>query len=362
MEINEVTGRKVLELIADSLYTRHSEGAFCRLSNGHIAYVYSRFTGSSHDDAPSHIALSVSADEGETWSEPEKILDPADFNTHNIMSVSLIELQDGGIGLFFGSRQTPSVGYKHLLRSYDDLKTFQDETICSLADRPGYYVLNNDRVVRLRSGRLVMPVAFHRGGYSKHNPGSVYFENRGVLSFRLSDDDGNTWRESTDVVYPPFTRTRSGLQEPGVIECMNGVLWAFARTDQMHQYECFSFDGGEHWTAAQPSRFTGCNAPLQIKRAPQDQSLIAVWNPIPNYNGRTIYPGFAGRTPIVYARSYDDGLTWSEPFVLDGRPDSGYCYPAIFFTNDHSMLVSYCSGSMKEGDCLSNTTVRKVAL
>ncbi len=362
MKNQQPAGEKVLELIADKTYTRHSEGAFARLSDGRIAFVYSRFTGSSQDDAPSHIAMTCSSDEGKTWSEGRKVLDPAAFDSHNIMSVSLLELQDGSHGLIFGSRKTPTIIETHLLRTRDDFKTFYERNSCSVADRPGYYVLNNDRVVRLQSGRLVMPVAFHRGGYMRHQEGSIYFEFRAVLAFRLSDDDGRSWRESKDIVFAPFTRTRSGLQEPGVVELQNGVLWAFARTDQLVQYECFSLDGGEHWTQAQPSRFTGCNSPMQIKRMPGSNDLVAVWNPVPNYNGRVLVPGNGGRTPIVFARSADDGQTWTEPTVLDGREDSGYCYPGLFFTRDGHMLVSYCSGSTQQENCLANTTIRKVRL
>ena len=248
-----------------------------------------------------------------------------------------------------------------LARSNDECKSWYKVTNCSLPDRPGNYVLNNDRVIRTSTGRLIMPTAFHRGGDSwggeKH-----YFDFAGSLCFKLSDDEGETWFESPDVVHPPFV-SRHGLQEPGVVELENGVLWAYTRTVMMFQYQCFSFDNGMHWTQAQPSRFTSPCSPLHIKRNPFDRSLVAVWNPIPNYNGRIPNERISsGRTPIVYAISRDDGTSWSDPIVIEGREDCGYCYPAIFFTDDRCMLVAYISGDPKEGSLMANTTIRKIEL
>lgn len=350
-------GEAVLRLQADDQYTRHSEGAFIRLQDGRIMYAYSRFIEGVHDDSPSHIAACYSADEGKTWTEPCKILDSAAFGTHNIMSVSLMRMQNQDLGLFFCARIAPQNTVIYLARSKDEGKTFYETKTCTLKDRPGYYVLNNDRVIRLKSGRIVMPVAFHRGGYDTAHPGSVYFEWRSYLIFYISDDDGNSWRESADIIFPPFTRTRSGLQEPGIIELRPGIIYGYARTDKMYQYEFYSFDGGEHWTQAEISAFTSPNSPLHMKRSLDGQSILAVWNPIPNYNGRKIYPGFGGRTPLVCAKSTDDGISWSEPLAIEGRKDSGYCYPAIYFTADGYVLISYCSGTQESGDCLADSTI-----
>ena len=361
MDLTKNAGHVVMDMRADKVYTRHSEGAFLRMDDGSILYAYSRFTGSADDCAPSDIVGRWSYDEGETWSEAKTLLRAADYGTHNIMSVSLLRMENGDVGLFFGSRQKQNVSFHHLARSNDECKTFYQTTVCSMQDRPGIYVLNNDRIARLKSGRLVMPLAFHRGGDTWGGQ-TWYFDLAGVLCFLLSDDDGKTWHEAPDTVHPPFV-SRNGLQEPGVIELENGVLWAWARTDMSYQYECFSFDGGEHWTQVQPSRFTSPRSPMQVKRNPKDGALIAVWNPIPSYNGRKEYDGFFdGRTPIVYAKSTDDGRTWSEPVVIEGREDSGYCYPCIFFTEDDSILVGYCSGGPEERDCLASSTVRKISL
>ena len=324
----------------NKIYTRHSEGAFLRLKDGRILFVYSRFRENSSDDAPSDLVASFSADEGESWSEPVEIISAQrDYGVRNIMSVSLMRMQNGDVGLFYIVKATPSRNRIMLSRSNDEGKTFYRHTDCVPPERQSYYVLNNDRVIRLKSGRLVMPLAYHRGGYDQD--AKPFFDGSATACFLLSDDDGETWRESRDTVFPPFHTTRSGLQEPGVVELNSGVVWAYFRTDQFRHYEAFSMNGGETWTKAQPSRFSGPNSPITIQRI--DGAFYAVWNPVPVYNGRARgeHASYGGRTPLVMAVS-PDGFSWPEiPSLVGNDPHCAYCYPSLFKTADGCMLVAY---------------------
>ena len=344
----------------DEVYTRHSEGAFLRMKDGGIYFAYSRFTGSDNDAAPSDLVAMVSYDEGETWTEPEVVIRAAEHDTKNIMSVSLMRMANGDLGLFYIVKATKTVNRIVLARSADEGKTFCKKTVCTLSNREGYYVLNNDRVERLMSGRLIMPLAYHRGGHDES--GTAYFDGRAFDCFLYSDDDGETWSESRETVFLPFTHTKTGLQEPGIVELKNGVLWGYARTDQMVQYEFFSMDEGNTWTSAQASRFTSPPSPMKIKRHPETGDLYAVWNPIPNYNGRYTSKAGWGRTPLVWAVSKDDGKTWSAPQEIEGHPEHGYCYPAIFFTADNAMLIAYCAGGPADRICLARLTIQKVCI
>jgi len=359
--IGEKKNHIVASFGPDAVYTRHSEGAFLRLKDGQILFVYSRFTGSSGDDAPCDLVAVKSADEGETWSEAEVIISASMYRTKNVMSVSLMRMENGDLGLFYIVKQSPTVNRVMLSRSADEGKTFYKHVECTLSDRAGYYVLNNDRAERLSNGRILLPLAFHRGNFEDGGK-KGYFDGRGFTCFLYSDDDGETWQESADTAYPQFAHSGTGLQETGGIEKQNGVLWAYSRTDQMYQYEYFSMDNGEHWTIPQASRFTSPASPMKIKRNPFTQELVAVWNPIPNYNGRSLTPAGWGRTPIVYAVSADDGNTWSEYKVIEDNKEHGYCYPAVFFTDDNAMLTGYCSGGPADGICLARVTIQKIWL
>ncbi len=351
----------VLSLGPDKQHKRHSEGDFLRLNDGRILFVYSRFGKGNGDDSPSDLAAIWSDDEGETWTEPVTILEAAEFGTHNIMSVSLLRMQNGDVGLFYLAKIAPDDNRIYLSRSNDEGETWYRHVECTLSDRPAYYVMNNDRVERLSTGRIILPLAYHRGAYSERT-NSGYWDGRASAMFLYSDDDGETWQESADTVFPPFTGTSTGLQEPGVAELANGVLWGYARTDQLCQYEFFSFDGGVHWTAAQPSQFSSPTSPMKIARNPETGLLYAVWNPVPNYNGRKSHSNSWGRTPLVWACSRDEGESWLGINVIEDNEKCGYCYPAVFFTDDGAMLVAYCAGLPKDHNCLSRLNIMKIIL
>jgi len=375
----------VLSFAPDKTHPRHSEGSFIRLNDGKILFIYSRFNQGDHDDSPSDLVAITSADEGETWSEPVVTLPASRHGTSNVMSVSLERMANGDIGLFYGVKRTldvrpaettsagsgqgktwfmldPLVTHicVYLARSSDEGKTWYKTTECTLPDRNGYYVFNNDRVERLPSGRIILPLSCHRNASTPE--GLHYFDGRAFGCFVYSDDDGETWNEAPGSVYPPFTGTDSGLQEAGVIRHNNGVLQSYFRTDKMFHYEAFSLDDGMHWTEAQPSRFTGPCSPLKIKRNPYTGDLYAIWNPIPNYNGRYTSKAGWGRTPFVWAVSHDDGLTWSDYKIIEDHPEHGYCYPGVFFTNDGAMLVAYCAGGPDDGACLNRLSMMKIAI
>ncbi len=351
-------GRVVKVFSPDEVYTRHSEGDFLRLKDGRILFAYCRFKGSYSDEAHCELAACWSSDEGETWTEPVTLIDPSKYGVENIMSLSLMRMANGDLGLYYLVKVQPNHSRIMLSRSNDEGKTFYSHVECSDPNKPFYYVVNNSRIERLRSGRLVIPAAFHRG--TKGADGSWYMDMRSTVTFFLSDDDGMTWRESKDMIYPSFNDTDSGLQEPGLFETNAGGLHAYFRTDKQVQYESFSVDGGVHWSVAQPSRFSAPCSPLEIVRNPKDDALYAVWNPIPNYVGREQSRAGWGRTPLVCAISQDDGGSWSEPTVLADDPEHGYCYPAVFFTEDGCMMVAYCSGGTESGICLAQLSIQKV--
>ncbi len=358
-------GEIIMDMPPHTGNPRNSEGAFINTKDGKILFIYSRFTGDSHsDDASANLAARFSEDKGETWSDEKTIITREEEQALNIMSVSLMRMQNGDIGLFYIIRKEANNARLYLRRSKDEGASWTKPQVC--IPPAGYYVVNNDRIVRLSSGRILIPSAFHRNGYDtlRRNPG-VRFDSCGEVIFFISDDDGNNWREGTcKCVLPYNAYFRSGLQEPGVIELKNGVLWAWARTDLGCQYEMFSLDMGETWTTAQPSQFTSPCSPLSMKRIPDTGNLLAVWNPIPNYNGRRENSPIqwnCGRTPLTMSISKDDGKTWGNIIDIENEPDYGYCYTAIHFI-ENSVILAYCSGGPSDGCCLSRLRARKIPL
>jgi len=350
----------VLDLAPGPGNPRNSEGAFLALKNGSILFVYSRFEGTSFsDEAKARLAARHSADGGETWSKDTLIETPEENDVMNVMSVSLLRFGNGDVGLFYLLRRSWHDMRMWCRRSTDEGSTWGAAIQCMPA--AGYYVVNNDRVVRLASGRLVIPAAVHPSLADRNAASAVDW--RGVAEFFLSDDDGRTWRKAKGYGTLPGAHTRSGLQEPGVVELRNGVLWAWARTDLGRHYELFSHDGGETWSVPAPSRFTSPNSPLSMKHLPGSDRLLAIWNPGPSYETRPMKPIGGDRTPLVLATGVLPAGAWSRATLLDGmtEADEGYCYTAIHFTKD-AVLLAYCAGGEQDKHRLARLRMRKLPL
>ncbi len=334
---------------------RNSEGAFLKLDDGRIAFAYSRYHGSSAgDDAACDICAVFSSDGGESFDTENYVtlVRASEYGEENVMSVSLMRMQNGDVGLFYLLKLADHSS-EYILRRYDgSLREKKREVNCLADGFPAYYVVNNDRVVRLSSGRIVIPAALHA-----NSNGRIDF--RAETVFFASDDDGESWKllRAKLTLDDPYTNT--GLQEPGLVELANRTLYAYMRTDRMYQYESLSPDS-EHFLGARPSRFTSPASPMLIKRSTCNGKFYAVWNPIPEYPTRPksqVWTG--GRNPLVIAES-EDGLNFSVPIILEDDPTRGFCYPAMHFLGEKSLLLAYCSGGTEERGCLNRVTIRKV--
>lgn len=353
-------GRIVLELPPRAGNPRNSEGAFAELREGRILFVYSHFLGESGSDhAKARLAARTSGDGGTTWSEDAFIAIPREAEAMNVMSVSLLRLGNGDLGLFYLLRFSWHEMRMWVQRSADEGRTWGEPVRCMPAG--GYYVVNNDRVVRLTSGRLVIPAARHPARADRNEASAVDW--RAVAVFFLSDDDGRTWRESAGYCTLPVVHTRSGLQEPGLVETNDGRLWAWARTDLGRQYEMFSADGGETWSMPAPSRFTSPNSPLSMKRLPGTERLLAIWNPAPAFETRALRQPGGDRTPLVVATGTTPSGKWSPARIIEGpaEPSAGYCYTAILFTKD-AVLLAYCAGGEADQSRLARLRIRRMPL
>ncbi len=320
-------------------------------------FAYTRFTGGGDDNATADIAAVYSADGGLTWPKSPEIIVKNDA-AENVMSASLLRLRDGRLALFYLKKNGLDDCRLWLRLSSDEARTWGPAALAIPA--PGYFVVNNDRIIQLGSGRLIAPAAFHRlKGEDRHDMKN--FDPRAIALFFLSDDDGQTWRESaTWWALPNLTGT--GLQEPGAIELRDGTLYGWARTDRGGQYELISKDGGDTWTPPVPSPFKSPNSPLSMKRVPGSGDLLAVWN---DHSGRFPFPKdhalYGGRTPLVSAVSRDEGKTWEHFKEVEADPRAGYCYTAIGFLGKHAFLA-YWMAESRAGATATRLRLRRLAV
>lgn len=349
----EVPGnRTVLTLAPTPDGPRNSEGAFATLRSGRIIFCYTAYyggKGSDHD--PARIAQIHSDDQGLTWSAPKTIVE--NEGRYNVMSVSLLRSASGRLHLVYLVKNDWLDCRPYLRTSEDDGASWSAPKL--ILPAPGYFVVNNDRLIQTAKGRLLLPVAFHRSR-GQDPLSSRSFDARAMALWIYSDDDGQKWQEAANWWAMPV-RSASGLQEPGVVERADGSLFSWARTDAGSQYGFDSKDGGKSWSAPTPTTLASPVSPASIKRIPGSDELLAVFN---DHSGRFPFPK-GKRSPLVAAISKDGGATWGRPKLLEGDPDGWYCYTAIHFVGD-DVLLAYCAGDSAKKTYLNVLRIRKTSL
>ena len=218
----------------------------------------------------------------------------------------------------------------HFSVSKDEGLTFSDPYPCISSH--GYYVLENDHAIILKSGRILVPL-------NRHDVTDGVICTYGKMLMMASDNDGETWNIISDEISSPFPPevTATGFQETAVYQMPNGLIRSTSRTDLGCQWECYSKDDGATWSAPAPNRFfSSPDAPLLMKDV--GPLTVAAFCPIPRFTTR--YEGRMGRTPFIVAVSDDKGKNFTRVFYLENDLFNGYCYPAIFDGGDY-MLISY---------------------
>lgn len=340
----------VLELPPQKGNPRNSEGDFIRLKDGRILFIYTHFQGGAGDHATAVLASRSSDDNGKTWSKEDEIV-VENEGGFNVMSVSLLRLHSGEIALFYIRKNSLNDCRPIMRTSTDEGKTWSDPTEC-VTDDVFYGVVNNDRVIQLKSGRIVIPMALHR------KPSYKEPDWKGIIFCYYSDDNGKSWKRSDSQfqVFDPDGK-RVTAQEPGVVQLQDGRLMMFIRTDAGCQMICYSRDEGNTWSKPELSEIKSPLSPASIERIPGTNDLLLVWN-----DHSEIPPTLKGkRTPFTVAISKDEGKTWTKKKNLAENPSGWYCYTAIEFVDGY-VLLGHCAGDRNKNNGLAESHITRLKL
>ncbi|MEZ6046613.1 MAG: sialidase family protein [Planctomycetaceae bacterium] len=210
----------------------------------------------------------------------------------------------------------------YLRVSTDEGKSFDEARV--VTDDSRYHVLNNDRVTRLSTGRLIVPVA---------TTANVQSENHFICSCYYSDDAGKTWVKGSGSVDAPDR----GAMEPEVIELRGERLAMLIRNQLGYIGVSYSDDWGVTWTEQENLGVKSPEAPATIRRIPATGDLLLIWNN--HYEAGADHGG--KRNPLTAAISKDDGKTWIHTKNIEESDAHTYSYPSLIFTQDRAVLSYY---------------------
>jgi len=323
---------------------RNSEGSMIELKNGKVMFIYSHFYGGKGDNAPAFLAARYSDDKGENWTDRDEIIIEKEGN-ENVMSVSLLRLKNGEILLGYMVKNSFQDCKYYIRKSKDEGKLWSNKILVTNKEfeEGNYFVVNNDRIVQLSSGRILVPSAHHPRPSNKMGnlrPGRV------IVFY--SDDNGKTWKSSKTILFSPDEEDKVGLQEPGVVELKDGRILLWTRTNFGSQYYSYSEDGGETWSKVKQSSLISPISPASIKRIPETGDLFVVYN---DRSGRfpVVDQGnpYHNRTPLVCAISKDEGDSWQNHFLIEDAPDGRFCYTSILLVNGR-IILSYSAANLEQ--------------
>lgn len=337
---------------------RSGEASAVALRGGGILLMYSAFRGGGHaDHSPAEIWARRSPD-GVEWTQPQAVF-RAPEGALNVSTPSLLRLHDGRIACVFAVKWSTTHCIPHWTASADEGASWSVPE--PMSGREEYFVINNDRLVQMEDGTLIMPYAWHRGIVRFANDKELLKEWLNAwCGLLVSEDAGKSWRMPgnarrfepgwfvapdplriegmPDIERRALREKYDVFQEPGVIELAGGRLLLWVRS-LSHVF--FSVSAGVDAPWPDFAAIAGMNVPCSpqtIKRIPESGELVMLYN-----DRRTIpfgAPEFQIRTPLSVAVSADEGRSWRKCGELESDQSRSYCYPSLFF-HEGKFLASY---------------------
>ena len=322
----------------------HQQGENASKNGRVVTMADNRFN--HNGDLPNHIDVYErhSDDNGATWSTHKMVVGTdADHalvgGGHGFGDVSLVEcasgkivaIMVGGPGYFQSTPSNPIV--PTIITSTDGGDTWS--TPRTLTDEL-YKTTYKEGAVQgsfAGSGRGLM---LQRQKDEQLNGRIMFamshrFANNNVQEYIIySDDEGNTWKFSTQSAY-------SGGDESKLVELADGTVMISVRQSGQRGYNK-STDGGVTWgTQAKWADISGCACNADILYVNKHVMLHS-------------YPNNGSRKNVTIKASFDSGKSWSKPYVVCA-PSS--CYSTMDVTKDGDIAIFYEDNACSTGFVLN---------
>jgi sialidase-1 len=294
-------------------------------------------TGAPHVGITGTLAVSTSADGGQSWTDPVEIQPRGDDNRNPALGVNargelIAAYWKAGVHSYAEDAQ--GTGLRYAGKPNETWKTVPGLYVCRSADQgrtwgqPQPYMSQRlslaspyGRIITAPNGALLMPVY---GAARESIPGV-----RDVSILLRSRDGGETWGDESLVGV--------GLNEISYAFLPDGRLLAAARTEKENVATLFSTDLGYTWSDPQPL--------TRVREHPADLTVLASGKVLLTF-GRRVRPMGCGAL-----LSADGGKTWDTAHEVllagDGVESGDLGYPSTVQLDDGHIVtvLYYASGS-----------------
>lgn len=271
----------------------------------------------------------ISDDDGRSWGDPFYLYTWPEKFSSMLYAGSMVDSQ-GYLHVFALRIRKPLDGGIGYVR-FDNC--FGDNPVYSEMPCLPYYTGSLNNCLETSNGRLVVPFSVITGQEdSKFVSAAIY-----------SDDYGLTWSASNHIaVISDEEDVESGAVEPIVIEVKENTLVMLIRTVLGVFWYSVSYDNGQTWTQAKPTKITTSNAPGSFTRLP-DGRIFLTWNNVLGHPMQAVRYSFA-RQCLHGAISDDNLKTLQGARILlkktPGDPDRVLnCYPYTTMANEKELFL-----------------------
>ncbi len=182
----------------------------------------------------------------------------------------------------------------------------------------------------LSNGDWIMPVTHSNSPIRDWFAGS-----RQLQGAAISKDKGKTWTLKGALKAPEWAL------ENMIVELKDRRLWMLIRTGGGVLWQSHSTDGGFTWNEATPSDIPNPGSRFFIRRLASGNLLL-----INHYK-------FTGRSHLTARLSTDDGASWNEGLLVDGR--GGVSYPDAIQDKDGLIWMIQDRDRQGDGEILLST-------
>ena len=268
-------------------------------------------TSEKHPDT----AIWLSRLEGTVWREPVRVA-----NVGPVAHWNPVLFRDDAYGtfLFFKVGEDSQKWSTYWMRSDDGGLNWSEPEELVDGDVGGRGPVKNKPIV-LSDGSWLAPASTEMGSKTCWDS----FADR-------SEDGGHTWSRSEAFACGPTMPEGTLVIQPTFWESGPGMVTALMRTAGGFIAEAHSSDSGKTWGPMCKTAMPNNNSGIDAARL-ADGSIMLAHNPVAD--------DWGARTPLVLAKSVDEGSNWETTAVLEDA-DGEYSYPSIVATAS-GFVVSY---------------------